>query len=141
MSKIPFMFAIPFAARCVTLDWDLACALLESTLRSVLNQSDSDFYVGICCHDIPDLPVDIRNRVHLVEADFPSPTERSQYLGDKRRKKEKLAGILSQLGGGYYFGLDCDDLVSRDLVAYARAEADVNGYLIETGYVLDAKAG
>ncbi len=141
MPQTPFMFAIPFAARCVTLDWDLSCELLARTLRSVLNQSDSDFYVGVCCHDIPVLPVDIRDRVNLVEADFPSPTERSKYLGDKRRKKEKLARILSEMGGGYYFGLDCDDLVSRDLVAYARKEADGNGYLIDTGYVLDAKAG
>jgi Putative rhamnosyl transferase len=140
MPQIPFMFAIPFAARCVTLDWDRACTLLAGTLRSVLNQSDSDFYVGVCYHDIPDLPVDIRDRVNLVAADFPPPTERSKYLGDKRRKLEKLARILSEMGGGYYFGLDCDDLVSCDLVAYAREEADTHGYLIETGYAFDAKA-
>lgn len=38
----PFMFAIPFAARCVTLDWDRACASPTCMLESVLNQSDSD---------------------------------------------------------------------------------------------------
>jgi hypothetical protein len=142
MSRIPFMFAIPFGARCVALDWDQACASLARTLRSVLNQSDSDFYVGVCCHDIPVLPVDIRERVDLVEADFPPPTERSKEMEhDKRRKKEKLAQILSEMGGGYYFSLDADDLVTRDLVAYAREEADANGYLIEAGYVFDAKAG
>jgi len=140
MPQIPFMFAIPFGARCVTLDWDRACSSLAWTLRSVLNQSDPDFYVGVCCHDIPDLPADIRDRVNIVEADFPSPTERSKYGDDKGRKKDKLAGILSKMGGGYYFGLDCDDLVSRDLVAYARAEGDANGYLIEAGYALDEKA-
>jgi hypothetical protein len=134
------MFAIPFGARCVTLDWDRACASLAWTLRSVLNQSDPDSYVGVCCHDIPDLPADIRDRVNIMEADFPSPTERSKYGDDKRRKKEKLAGILSQMGGGYFFGLDCDDLVSRDLVAYARQEGDANGYLIEAGYAFDEKA-
>lgn len=141
MPRIPFMFAIPFGARCVTLDWDRACASLACALRSVLNQSDSDFYVGLCCHDIPVLPVDIRDRINLVEADFPPPAERSKYGGDKRRKKEKLARILSEMGGGYYFALDCDDLVDRDLVAYAREEGDTNGYLIEAGYVLDANAG
>lgn len=134
------MFAIPFGARCVTLDWDRACASLVRTLQSVLNQSDSDIYVGICCHEIPNLPADIRNRVNTVQADFPPPTVRSKYGDDKRRKKEKLAAILSEMGGGYFFGLDCDDLVCRDLVAYARAEGDLNGYLIETGYVLDEKA-
>lgn len=141
MPQLPFMFAIPFGARCVTLDWDRACASLACTLRSVLNQSDSDFYVGVCCHDIPVLPADIRDRVNLVEADFPPPTERSKYYVDKHRKLEKAAEILSGMGGGYYFGLDCDDLVSRDLVAYAREEADANGYLIEAGYALNAEAG
>jgi len=140
MPQIPFMFAIPFGARCVTLDWDRACASLVCTLRSVLNQSDSDFYVGVCCHDIPVLPADIRDRVNIVEADFPPPTERSKYGDDKRRKKEKLARILAELGGGYYFGLDCDDLVCCDLVAYAREEGDANGYLIEAGYAFDEKA-
>jgi hypothetical protein len=140
MGDLPFMFAIPFGARQVTLDWDRACASLARTLRSVLNQSDSDFYVGVCCHDIPELPADIRNRVDIVAADFPPPIERRKYGDDKRRKKEKLAGILSEMGGGYYFGLDCDDLVSRDLVAYARTESDANGYLIESGYAFDEKA-
>lgn len=140
MSQIPFMFAIPFGARRVTLDWDRACASLARTLRSVLNQSDSDYYVGVCCHDIPDLPMDIENRVNLIEADFPPPTERSKYGDDKRRKKEKLAGILSEMGGGYYFGLDCDDLVCRDLVAYVREDGHANGYLIEAGYVFDEMA-
>jgi hypothetical protein len=134
------MFAIPFGARCVTLDWDRACATLARTLRSVLNQSDSDFYVGVCCHDVPDLPAEIRHRVSLVEADFPPPTVRSKYGDDKRRKKEQLAGILAEMGGGYFFSLDCDDLVSRDLVAYARENGDANGYLIESGFVLDEKA-
>jgi hypothetical protein len=142
MPRIPLMFAIPFAARCVTLDWDRACVSLARTLRSVLNQSDSDFYVGVCCHDIPVLPVDIKDRVNLVGADFLPPIGRSKEMyRDKSRKKHELARILSQMGGGYYFGLDADDLVSRDLVAYAREEADASGYLIETGYVLGANAG
>jgi Putative rhamnosyl transferase len=142
MPRIPFMFAIPFGARGVALDWDRACASLAHTLRSVLNQSDSEFYVGVCCHDIPVLPAEIRGRVNLIEVDFPPPTGRSEEMyRDKMRKKEKLAQVLSTLGGGYYFALDADDLVSRDLVAYAREEADANGYLIEAGYVLDANAG
>jgi hypothetical protein len=142
MPLIPFMFAIPFGARCATPDWDQACASLAHTIRSALNQSDSDCYVGVCCHDIPALPVDIRDSVNLVAADFPPPTGRNKEMyADKSRKREKLAGILSEMGGGYFFGLDSDDLVSRDLVAYARDRADANGYLVDSGYVLNACTG
>jgi hypothetical protein len=142
MRPVPFMFAIPFAARCVTPDWDIACSSLARTLRSVLRQSNPDCYIGVCCHDIPDLPPDVRGRVNLVAADFPPPAVRSgEMYGDKSRKKEQLAAILAKMGGGYYFALDADDLVSRDLVEYARTEGDANGYLIETGYVLNAAKG
>ncbi len=142
MTQTPFLFAIPFLPRSMAADWDQACAALANTLRSVLNQSDSDFSVAICCHDVPSLPADIRERINVVEATFAPPIERSRKMfSDGGRKVRQLAGLLADMGGGYFFRLDADDLVSRDLVAYARAEADPNGYLVETGYVLDAKTG
>jgi hypothetical protein len=141
-SRLPFIFAIPLIARSLALDWDEACRSLVRTLRSVLNQSDPNFYVGVCCQDAPDLPPDIKHRVNLIDARFPPPNARNQeMLVDKRRKKLELARVLAEMGGGFYFALDADDLVSRDVVAYARQEADPNGYLIQSGYVMDAKSG
>jgi hypothetical protein len=133
-----FLFAIPFAAKSILADWDGACAALARTLESVVAQTDQDFEVIICGHDEPDLPAHLADQFLFVPADWDAPDERTQRMAnDKGRKKTRIAREFGVLGGGYYFGLDADDLVSNRLVEHCRSARDPNGYVIEQGYVLD----
>jgi hypothetical protein len=133
-----FLFAIPFAAKSIVTDWDVACAALTRTLESVVNQTDQDFTIVICGHDEPDLPDHLAERIEYLQADWDAPTEQTQRMAnDKGRKRTRIARWFGAEGGGYFFGLDADDLVSRRLVEFVRSDGDPNGYVIEAGYVLD----
>ena len=132
-----FMFGISLASRRVSVDWGRTQELLGHTLRSLLNQSDPRFSVVICGHERPELAELADPRVRFVEADGSPPQDSSGFRGDKMRKRRLIGSILRQRGGGYFFPLDADDLVHRDVVAHALQDDNRRGYLIETGYTLD----
>jgi hypothetical protein len=131
------MFGISLASRRVSVDWGRTQELLGHTLRSLLNQSDPRFSVVICGHERPELAELADPRVRFVEADGSPPRDSSGFRGDKMRKRRMIGSILRQRGGGYFFPLDADDLVHRDVVAHALRDDNRRGYLIETGYTLD----
>jgi FkbM family methyltransferase len=132
-----FMFGISLASAQVSTDWVRTQEVLGHTLRSLLNQSDPRFTVVICGHERPCLPEIDDPRVLFVESDRPPPKNSSGFRGDKMRKRRIAGSILRARGGGYFFPLDADDLVHRDVVAHVRAGDNRKGYLIEKGYVLD----
>jgi FkbM family methyltransferase len=133
-----FMFGISLVSARVASDWKRTQELLGHTLRSVLNQSDPRFGVAICGHERPDLPELADPRVQFVESDQAPPNGTLVgFRGDKMRKRRIIGAMLRARGGGYFFPLDADDLVHRDVVAYVRADDNRRGYLIEKGFALD----
>lgn len=138
-----FMFGISLASRQVTADWARTEELLGHTLRSVLNQSDPRFSVVICGHERPHLAELDDPRVLFIPADHAPPAKASTggFRGDKMRKRRLIGALLRQRGGGYFFPLDADDLVHRDVVAHVLKDDNRRGYLIEAGYALDYMNG
>ena len=103
----------------------------------MLNQSDPRFSVVICGHERPALAELDDPRVLFVESDQGPPKNPSSFRGDKMRKRRIAGSVLRERGGGYFFPLDADDLVHRDVVAHALRDDNRRGYLIEKGYALD----
>ena len=137
-SAVPeFMFGISLASARVSGNWGRTQELLGHTLRSLLNQSDPRFSVVICGHERPNLPELSDSRVRFIECDQDPPKRSSDFRGDKMRKRRLIGATLRGRGGGYFFPLDADDLVHRDVVAHVRADDNRKGYLIEKGYALD----
>jgi len=61
---------------------------------------------------------------------------------DKRAKYELVAAQWRAAGGGYLMYADADDLVSRNIVSYARTHNDVaRGFFGATGWECDAVTG
>jgi hypothetical protein len=131
------VFGISLAARRSVADWGRAELLLRSTLRSVLGQSDPDFRVLVCGHDRPALSELDDRRVEFLVADQPPPADPKAFRRDKMHKRRLIALRLRQFGGGYFFPLDADDLVSNRLVAEIRSGDNRRGYSLTKGYVLD----
>lgn len=133
----PFTFAIPLVGRAAAADFALVEALLSLTLRSVLAQTDPDFAVLVLGHDRPSaLPDD--PRVRFVAADWPCAPQ-DPANDDAGRKRHRLGRLAAARGAGFLMLLDADDLVSRDLVARARAEIppDAIGGVVAHGAMLD----
>lgn len=130
-------FGIPLKSKKVSSNWPRVTELLNSTLRSIFNQTDPDFKVIIACHDLPDVIHADDSRLQILSVDFPPPLYRIDQFPDKYRKREVIAAQVRKEGGGYVMFVDADDLVSKQLVEYVHQDRSPFGYSIEEGWELD----
>jgi hypothetical protein len=133
-----FFFAIPVAPYTSDEQWSVVDALLAFTLRSIFNQSDSNFTAYICGHQKPPCLDRVEfKQAKFLEATFPQPQTDKERRRDKRNKRLRIATEVRRRGGGYFMYLDADDLVHRSLVQHVRKDDNRVGYLAPTGYALD----
>lgn len=134
-------FGLPLRSQRSTQNWTQISALFDATLRSILAQTDGDFRVILACHEVPDVPGLDDARVTTVQADFPAPVTFADQMVDKAMKRRLVGATLRAQGGGYLMMVDADDLVSNQLVAFVRRDASPHGYILKSGYELDAGTG
>jgi glycosyltransferase involved in cell wall biosynthesis len=132
-----FIFGISLASKQVVNDWAHTQLMLQRTLRSVLNQTDPRFRVIICGHERPKLAELDDRRVTFIVSDAKRPENSSQFRGDKMWKRRLIGAKLRRMGGGYFFPLDADDLVHKNVVEHVLADDNRRGYSIAQGYVED----
>lgn len=123
-------FGIPLAPRCRVNDWEGAMKNLDTTLYSLDNQSD-DRYSVILVRTKDDC-IEIKNHrnIRIVDEDT-----LEEFSIDKDNKTKKA--MLYHLGTNakFFFRLDWDDLMHRDLVKYIYDNrSNDNGFMIMFGY-------
>lgn len=130
------IFAIPLISRARASDWAQVCRSLGATLASLRAQGDPRWRAMVCCQDRPD-GIAWDEQVEFV----PYPHVHEGY--DNHPKVGLLRQRLMQGPGlsGYWFQLDADDLLHRDLVGHVMTTDNRQGYLIERGYMLDHATG
>jgi glycosyltransferase involved in cell wall biosynthesis len=114
------------------------CDMLAATLRSLMAQTEANFHVMVATDREPPLAMFTDPRIEFVPFDAPLATNLKDISNDKVSKLRAMAELHAQRGGGCFMSLDMDDFVSRDLVAFVRDNPDPNGYVIDSGYLLDA---
>jgi hypothetical protein len=128
-------FGIPIAPKARIDYWDKAMLNLNRTLSSLDNQSSSSYNVVLVKTRDDELQLDKEYR-NLFTLNCLTLNEFSEDKDDKT----KLAMYLHQdLGGAYFFRLDWDDLVHRDLVkfieeSFADSWFPQHGWVIQNGY-------
>ncbi len=136
------VFIIPLRSAQVSRSWEQVCILLERTLRSVCNQTCSDFRVIVVCHEKPEIEFN-HPKVTYVCVDFPAPVETAeradnQALIRKRYDKNRklFLGLIhaQPLNPSHIMLVDSDDLVSRNLAEFVRNNAQNNGWFVNRGY-------
>ncbi|HSD35560.1 MAG TPA: glycosyltransferase family A protein, partial [Alphaproteobacteria bacterium] len=133
-------FGIPLRARATAIDWSKTCRDFSRTLASIYNQSNPNFRIIVCCHDIPDLLIPTDQRLEFIKVHTPAPDLRADpksIFPDKSRKMRKAIERFHALGGGWLMILDADDLVSSRLVEFVSRSDNENGFLVREGYLLD----
>src|SRR5262245_47426703 len=136
-----FAFAIPLKSKVVSRDWSIVGRLLARTVRSLLNQSHSNFRIFLACHEIPEIAELQDPRVEVLQAKFDAPLYQAEFMIDKHRKRELIAARWRTLGGGYMMSVDADDLVSNRLVEYVMRQPSKRGFLVTKGYDLSERSG
>ena len=132
-------FLVPFASRKVKSKWDIACAHLRQTLRSIQNSTSGNYCVVVAGHEAPDFDVRFDSRFYFLSLHDPIPPRENNHVAlvlDKLTKIEAAWNYAkSTWNPKYVMKLDADDFISSRLVErldYTDGEA---GYLIRYGWL------
>ena len=134
-------FGIPLIAKDAAHDWDAVLHHLNATLGSIYNQTDPHFRVVIACSDRPDIAIRTDERLHFIHCDPGRQINQLSFVSDQSLKNHAVGRYLRELGGGYLFGTDADDLISNRVVEFIRSDRNPNGYVVDRGYMFDAARG
>ncbi|HUC79657.1 MAG TPA: hypothetical protein VMR70_02030 [Flavisolibacter sp.] len=149
-------FVIPFKSKEKSKNWELDCALLDRTLKSVLNQTDKNFKCYVTYTDLPKSP---RQHEKIVWVQFPFPfatadkiedAEKYNSFGKEKKHWEHLPFFYDQgrkslygtaqakkEGCQYIMMLDADDLLSNKITCYInQQDPSTNvGFYVNQGYL------
>jgi len=127
-------FIIPLKSSQVSGSWDLVCKLFERTLRSVCNQTSSDYHVIVVCHEKPEIGFNSPQIIY-VQVDF--PLLEADYASKEKDKMLKMqVGLLhaKDMNASHVMFVDADDCVSRRLAEFVYQNPDQNGWFLSKGF-------
>jgi hypothetical protein len=138
------VFIIPLKSKAKSSSWSHVSLLCERTVRSVCNQTSTNFKAIIVCNEKPYIQFEHPN-LHYLEVDLPFPTFRSDQHNEKlneinNRRVDKgrkiLAGLAyaRQFAPSHILTVDSDDCISKHLTAFVKQNPGSNGWFIATGY-------
>lgn len=128
------VFIIPIKSPKVATSWSGVCQLFERTLRSVCNQTSSNFRVVVVCNEIPQIKFHHPNLEYL-KVDFPVPKSTYGAKGDDKAKKI-VTGLLAvrHLNPTHAMPVDPDDCISDKIASFVNKNQDSNGWYVDSGY-------
>jgi hypothetical protein len=133
------VFLIPFASRSVKPKWEIACAHLQQTLKSIQNSSHGNYVAVVAGHESPDFDVQFDSRFHFVSVNDFVRSHENYHVSLVRDKLTKIAAAWdyakSQSNPRYVMKLDADDFISSKLVDWLENAGGEAGYLIKYGWV------
>ena len=136
----PFVaLLIPFASRRVKPKWEIACAHLRQTLKSIQNSTNGNYCVVVAGHEPPDFDVCLDSRFHFLSLNHPVLSHENYHVSLERDKLTKIAAAWNYAkltwNPDYVMKLDADDFISSRLVDWLDNANDEAGYLIKYGWL------
>ena len=136
------VFIIPLKSQQVSKSWSRVSVLYERCLKSVCNQTSSDFKVIIVCHEKPEVKVDCP-QVNYIQVDFPPPNldnfsfEEARGIGNTDKAKKIFIGLTfaKKFKPSHIMVVDADDCVSRHLAKFVNQHPQCDGWYLKKGYV------
>jgi hypothetical protein len=130
---------IPFASRRTKSRWEIACAQLRQTLKSVQNSTSQKYCVVVAGHEAPDFNFESDRRYCFLSVDHAIPLHDDVVISGRLDKLAKIAAAWEHaklMWNPYYvMKLDADDLISSRLVRWLEDAGGQPGYLIKHGWV------
>ncbi|MFD1899921.1 hypothetical protein GQR36_07350 [Enterococcus termitis] len=135
-------FTIPLRSKHASNNWQDVEKLFNNTLSSILNQTDDNYRIIVCCHDVPNLFYGnefFADKIDFITVEYPPPENHHEQMVDKFYKKLYLMTKVRNLGGGHVMFVDADDLVNCNLASFVNDNPLINGWVLKDGYIYDAK--
>jgi hypothetical protein len=139
MSDMPsVVFLIPFASRRRKSKWEIACAHLRQTLKSIQNSTNGNYRVVVAGHEAPDFDVGFDSRFYFLALNHPFPSHDNYGVAVRLDKLTKIAAAWNYAkltwNPNYVMKLDADDFISSRLVDWLGDANGEAGYLIKHGW-------
>jgi hypothetical protein len=147
-------FIIPLKPKSVSKNWEYDILLLERTLKSVCNQTNSNFIIYVICSDLPKVNF-THSKIYYIQypplflfngkfedEDYVNKYYNSDYAAKAMDKNKKLmygSDIAIKSGVAYLMALDSDDLVNKYIVEYVDKYHlhDFPGWRIQKGFLFE----
>ena len=137
-------FLIPFASRRTNSRWDIACADLRQTLKSVHNSTSESYCVVVAGHEPPDFNIETKAKACFLSVDHDIPRHQNAVVSGRLDKLAKIAAAWnyakSTWNPHYLMKLDADDLISSRLVQWLENFGREPGYLMKHGWLWQSGA-
>ena len=140
MNDMPsVVFLIPFASRRLKSKWEIACAHLRQTLKSIQNSTSGNYRVVVAGHEAPDFDVGFDSRFYFLPLNHPFPDHVNLHTALRLDKLTKIAAAWEYAkltwNPDYVMKLDADDFISSKLVDWLDNANGEAGYLIKYGWL------
>ena len=140
MNDMPsVVFLIPFASRKVKSKWEIACAHLRQTLKSIQNSTSGNYRVVVAGHEAPDFDIEFDSRCYFLPLHHPVLSHENYHVSLELDKLTKIAAAWEYAkltwNPKYVMKLDADDFISSRLVDWLDNANDEAGYLIKYGWL------
>ena len=138
------IFAVPLRSKKSSLNWGGVQRNLNNTLKSIFNQTgDVPFKCIIACTDIPDIETEYGQNLEIIQLKLPEPHGHEECCKDKLYKLTSIAKRTKQIlkensnsqEGIFFFPIDADDLIHKDIAKYVSEHFNENGFISDWGYV------
>nr|WP_299172538.1 glycosyltransferase family A protein [uncultured Allomuricauda sp.] len=138
-------FVVPVKSKLVTSDWYKFSQLLERTLKSICNQTESNFKVVVVCHEIPETNFSHQN-LHYICVDFEPPISNGIESAKSHQKAKEMDKGKKILQGveyaskvfktDYIMTVDSDDYISKNISKFVNnSSGNAPGWYIKNGYI------
>src|SRR5689334_19347682 len=88
------VFVIPLKSPQVSKSWERVSKLFERCIKSVCNQTSTDFHAVVVCNEKPKIEFTHPNITYLT-VDFPNPNEKTLVSqGDTDKGRKILKGLI-----------------------------------------------
>lgn len=134
---------LPLKSKRVSNNWQLVCQNLEKSIASIQNQTDSNFDFIVVGHEAPDSIKEMQwngNPVfHSIEEVSPPLMENPTQLDYERDRVSKIAKGIQLIKSrnkkvNYWYPVDADDLLHKELVSTVNQSKQVAGFSIQNGF-------
>ena len=132
------VFVVPLKSQKVSKSWNYTSELVTRSMRSICNQTSSNFKVIVVCHEKPNTNF-VHPNISYVEVDYPAPksTDYNAKRLDKVRKVATGLTLAKELQTSHTMVIDADDCVSKYLAEFVNKRAKCNGWFVNKGYRYD----
>ena len=138
------VFIIPVKSKQVSHSWQRLSQLFERCIKSICNQTDSEFRVVVACHEKPETKF-VHSHLHYVQVDFQAPSlANSDYgqvkgSGDIDKAKKILTALIyaKQFNPDHIMVVDADDCVNKRIAEFVNKNTESDGWYLKQGYVYE----